>query len=578
MEITSKMIIKADGTSDQNIKKGTGIKTPHIQKGAVTKAKIRNDSISSSKIREADGTTGQNPGRGFGIKTPHIQDGAVTTAKIKDEAVSESKIANGAVTEKKLAENVKGKLVANGNSHDHSGGDGAKINHSSLNKDDGRNPHGTTAADVGAASESYVNNYVNTKGYAAKSYVDDKYNDNRGYINTKTAGTFSSTTNIENVTTSHTKQVNASYVSTSKGYLSQVNASHGSIASGDRSQVNASINSKANGSKSQVNAANYSAANGTHSQVNASNYSVASGHSTQVNASDSSTAGGSSSQVNASIQSKTSKDCSQVNASVISAASHGHSQVNASSRVETKSAFTVCGGWGGSGPSNPNNIKWQLDSYSGNITHAGSLRSHASFSDYGEYFENLTNGEIDMGTIIALEGAKVRPAKKDEDFIGVVSGTAAIRLGDSPFCWQGRYMKDEWGRAVYEEIKDPAWGPKKVPDEKWEPKEGETEADRPMTPVESEKDRPTIRVQKENPDYDPEKEQIPRSERPKEWTLVGLLGQVYVRCDGTVKPGDFVKSKDKGIGTKSEEKTKLRAMKVTKEFDGKYSIVYCLLN
>jgi hypothetical protein len=182
-----------------------------------------------------------------------------------------------------------------------------------------------------------------------------------------------------------------------------------------------------------------------------------------------------------------------------------------------------------------------------------------------------------MGLLIALDGAKVRPAKEDEDFIGVVSGTAAIRLGDSPFCWQGRYLSDEWGRPVYEDIKDPSWEPKIVPDEKWKPKKGETEADRPMIAVETEKDRPTIRVQKENPDYDPEKEQVPRSERPKEWTLVGLLGQVYVRCDETVKPGDFVKSKDKGIGTTSEEKTKLQAMKVTKAFDGKYSIVYCLL-
>ncbi len=117
-----------------------------------------------------------------------------------------------------------------------------------------------------------------------------------------------------------------------------------------------------------------------------------------------------------------------------------------------------------------------------------------------------------------------------------------------------------------------------IPDEKWSPGEGETEADRPKTAVETEEDRPTIRVQKENPGYDPKKKQEPRSERPKEWTLVGLLGQVYVRCDGTIKPGDFVKSKNKGIGTKSDNKTKLRAMKVTKEFDGTYSIVYCLIN
>ena len=119
--------------------------------------------------------------------------------------------------------------------------------------------------------------------------------------------------------------------------------------------------------------------------------------------------------------------------------------------------FTVCGGFG-AGTGDPNNRKWDLNSQNGDFTYLGTLKT--TLSDYGEYFENLKKSEIDMGVLIALEGEKVRPAKEDEDFIGVVSGTAAIRLGDSPFCWQGRYLKDEWGRPVYEEIKDPAWQPK----------------------------------------------------------------------------------------------------------------------
>jgi hypothetical protein len=329
-------------------------------------------------------------------------------------------------------------------------------------------------------------------------------------------GTVSSSSNIENVTTEHTRQLNVSDNSTAGGDRSQVNASGGSAAIGDRSQVNACWNST------------------------------------------------------------TGEQNSQVNASWGSAASHRYSQVNASKGVENVDKYTVCGGFGGTegGPS-PNNRKWELNSQNGDFTYLGTLKT--TLSDYGEYFENVKKSEIDMGVLIALEEEKVRPAKADEDFIGVVSGTAAIRLGDSPFCWQGRYLKDEWGRPVYEEIKDPSWQPKTMPDEKWRPRKGQSEADRPMKAVETEKDRPTIRVQKENPDYDPKRKPKPRSERPKEWTLVGLLGQVYVRCDDTVKPGGFVKSSNNGIGTMSGEKTKLRAMKVTKAFDGKYSIVYCLL-
>jgi hypothetical protein len=564
MEVTSKMIVKADGTTGQNARRGSGIKTPHIQDGAVTRVKIRDNSVGSAKIRKADGTTGQNLGIGAGIKTPHIQDGAVTESKLGDQSVTSSRIkdgsvgtaelANSAVTSEKLAassvtyekldSNTTGKLVTNGNNHDHSGGDGAQIKHSSLNKDDGRNPHGTTAADVGAASESYVNNYVDSKGYATRSYVDSK-------------------------SISHTRSHHGT---------NQVNASYSSTASDRYSQVNACERSSASGYCTQLNASRFSTASNHCSQVNASYESAASGYCSQVNASRGSTASGDRSQVNASYDSTASGYCSQVNASNGSTASSRWSQVNASYNVDTMSEYSVCGGYGATGAASTANRNWELDSRSGYVKIQMHLTSGYRFTDYGEYFENLTRGEIEMGVLMVLEGAKVRPAKEDEDFIGVVSGTAAIRLGDSPFCWQGRYLSDEWGRPVYEEIKDPAWQPKTVPDEKWSAKEGETEADRPMIPTETEEDRPTIRVQKENPDYDPEREQVPRSERPTEWTLVGLLGQVYVRCDGTVKSGDFVKSKDEGIGTRSNERTKLRAMKVTKEFDGKYSIVYCLLN
>lgn len=466
MEITSDMIVKADGTTGQNIRRGTGIKTPHIQNGAVRTDKIDNGAVTETKI--ANGA----------VTESKIRAQSVTTSKIKDRSVGKAKIANDSVTHQKLDANTRGRLVTNGDNHDHSKGNGAKIKHSSLILDDGSNPHNVGMSQLNDLNANHSN--ITNLAYPVQ------YNDSatKGYVDEKTGGTVSSSSNIYNVSTVHTRQVNASINST---------------ASGDRSQVNASDNSTA---------------------------------------------------------------------------SHQWSQVNASYGVETGADFTICGGWG----HDPyqNNRKWELNSLNGNITCA-SINGQPSFTDYGEYFENFAKGEIDMGVLIVLEGAKVRPAKKDEDFIGVVSGTAAIRLGDSFFCWQGRYMKDEWGRPVYEEIKDPAWQPKTVPDKKWQPKRGETEADRPMIAVESEKDRPTIRVQKENPDYDPKKEQVPRSERPEEWTLVGLLGQVYVRCDDTVKPGDFVKSKDKGIGTKADEETRMRAMKVTKEYDGKHSIVYCLL-
>jgi hypothetical protein len=45
-------------------------------------ASVNDDQVTSQKIREADGTSGQNTNSGSGVKTNHIQDGAVTASKI----------------------------------------------------------------------------------------------------------------------------------------------------------------------------------------------------------------------------------------------------------------------------------------------------------------------------------------------------------------------------------------------------------------------------------------------------------------------------------------------------------------
>lgn len=60
------------------------------------------DEVLSGNIREADNKTGQNTNVGTGIKTNHLQNGAVTSVKIKDGNVANADLANSAVTSTKI--------------------------------------------------------------------------------------------------------------------------------------------------------------------------------------------------------------------------------------------------------------------------------------------------------------------------------------------------------------------------------------------------------------------------------------------------------------------------------------------
>ena len=339
-------------------------------------------------------------------------------------------------------------------------------------------------------------------------------------------GSISHATDTGTVTTPHTRQVNASHDSVASGIYSQVNASSASVASGIRSQVNASSASVASGTYSQVNASGDSVASGLRSQVNASRGGEVHGqYSTII-----STGWGLYSDRGGKIP-------EDVN----------NAMILASSGVENPDSYSIAGGSTASEPSTSNR-KWHIFSTTGEIKIAGELTPGHSFTDFAELFPNLTEQKQGYGLLQTIDGFGVRPAQEGERVLGVTSATAGVILGDTPFSWQGRWLKDEWGAYIYEAIVDDETGEE-------------------------------ITQPKENPEWNPELEQKSRLERPDEWTVVGLVGQVYVRLREDVNAMDYVKAWHDGIGQKSLEPTNLQVMKVTQEFDEEkgYKIGFCLL-
>lgn len=165
---------------------------------------------------------------------------------------------------------------------------------------------------------------------------------------------------------------------------------------------------------------------------------------------------------------------------------------------------------------------------SGNTYAAGTYNTIGA--DYAEYFEwedGNENSEDRIGHFVTLEGNKIRIAGPNDDIIGAISGMSSIIGNAYEDTWNGMYERDIYGRLIYENV------------------EVETE-----TIENGEKIIKTVteRRRKINPNYNPELEYTPRSQR-KEWAVVGLLGQIVLIDDGTCVSGGKCTVADGGIAT-----------------------------
>lgn len=148
------------------------------------------------------------------------------------------------------------------------------------------------------------------------------------------------------------------------------------------------------------------------------------------------------------------------------------------------------------------------------------------FSEYFEWFDGNPNNEDRVGYMVQLNGEKIEFADSFEKCIGIISVTSAFVGNSCSLEWHGRYLKDDFGRIICEEIDG-----KQVP--------------------------------KINPNYDDSLEYIPRDRR-KEWGNVGILGQILVRQDGTLETGDYAGCIN-GIATKSTDDKGYRVLKIVSD-------------
>ena len=156
---------------------------------------------------------------------------------------------------------------------------------------------------------------------------------------------------------------------------------------------------------------------------------------------------------------------------------------------------------------------------------------HSSGADYAEYFEWLDgnlDGEDRRGRFVKLDGEKILLAESvEDDILGVVSGNPSV-IGDSyEDQWRGQYMTDIYGEPLTEDYTD--------------------------------EDGTTRKVWVLNPDYNPDKPYVPRSDR-QEWSAVGMMGKLIVIDDGTCRPNDYCVPTTGGIATRSERRVGYRVL------------------
>ena len=169
-------------------------------------------------------------------------------------------------------------------------------------------------------------------------------------------------------------------------------------------------------------------------------------------------------------------------------------------------------------------------------------------ADYAEYFEwedGNPDNEDRRGMPVVLVEDKIRIALTEDDpndIIGVISAAPGV-VGDSAeMGWHKQYLTDEYGSKVTNRREYLIWNNEETdPQPHNNSDAGVADQRREITenfPNDLDDEVPSWAIENNirgysyeqvlNPDYDPNRQYIPRSERP-EWDTVGLMGKLIIR-------------------------------------------------
>ena len=177
------------------------------------------------------------------------------------------------------------------------------------------------------------------------------------------------------------------------------------------------------------------------------------------------------------------------------------------------------------------------------VAYNGSVYGLSAFNstgaDYAEMFEwadGNSNSEDRRGLFVTFDEtdfSKIRLANAGDEVIGVISATPSVIGNSYDDAWQGMYKTDIFGQPISHTVHyDAVYKEREVPDVDEEGNELETTHTEQVLVHEAYDAEEYIL----NPDFDPEQEYVPRSQR-KEWAVVGIVGQVVVVDDGTCVAG-----------------------------------------